>query len=385
MAIVINSEAGNTSSVNNEMLFVVYEATKANDPTTYPDYSYVCDVYVDSTLVERLIARPDPTYKRGIFDVSRALQPYCTYGFDASSGKVDYTARVAYQLKFGEQYDGTLYTNLTVDSSDRYAFKTYAVKPFTSSAVIANGLASNMPSTVKWHKSQDYQLMCLFSNVSGITDVELKHYNDAGTLLNTTTITNGDYTANEIRQLNLGKLVADISGATYATVTGGGLNQRIEYLCDGKYTPYTLVWLNPYGGYDSQSFGLVSRKVIELTKKDFMQLPYQLNASGEVSYQANNVFYGGEKGYASNVKVKFNLTSHLLNEDEYTWLADLFISPEVYIYAAEVGSMSPSDAGYFIPVTIGQSNYEYRNYKNSRLTPLQFEVEFGHIYNSQFL
>lgn len=384
MAIEIKTAAANTASINNEMLFVVYESTKANDPVTYPDYSYVCDVYVNSTLVERLIARPDPTYKMGIFDISKALQPYATYQFSAASSKEDYTARVSYQLKFGEQYDGTLYTNQLTDST-RYGVKTYAVRPFTSSDVLSNGLASNMPSTVKWHKSQDWQLMSYYSNVSGITDVELKHYNAAGTLLNTTTITNGDYTANEIRQINVGKLVADISGAIYATVTGAGLNQRIDYLCDGKYIPYTLVWLNPFGGYDSQSFGLVSKKVIELTKKDFIQTNYRINVSGEVSYQANNVFYGGKKGYASNVKVKMNLTSHLLNDDEYNWLADLFISPEVYILATSAGGLAPDDAGKFIPVTIGQTNYEYRTYKNSRLTPLQFEVEFSDMYNSQFL
>ena len=185
MAIVINTSAGDTSSVNNEMLFVVYEATKANDPTTYPDYSYVCDVYVNSVLVERMIARPDPTHKRGIFDVSRALQPYVSYGLDASGLKVDYTARLEYQLKFGEQYDGTLYTNQLVDST-RYAFKTYKPKPFTSSSVIANGKASNMPSTVNWNKDV-YSFYPYFSNVSGIADFTLKHYTSSGTLLNTTT------------------------------------------------------------------------------------------------------------------------------------------------------------------------------------------------------
>ena len=372
MAIVINSEAGNTSSVNNEMLFVVYEATKANDPTTYPDYSYVCDVYVDSTLVERLIARPDPTYKRGIFDVSRALQPYCTYGFKLSTDIEDYTARVAYQLKFGEQYDGTLYTNLTVDSSDRYAFKTYAVKPFTSSAVIANGLASNMPSVINTHGNPvNVQIIPYFSNVSGVTNLTVTYKDKNGATLNSATFDNSDFTANTLRQYNVENSDPDTA---YALFTGP-FSLRVNYQCS-KYPVHTLVWLNPYGGYESQTFGLVSKKVIELSKKDFMQLDYRLNASGEVSYQANNVFYGGKKGYASNVKVKLNMTSHLLNEDEYTWLADLFISPEVYIY---------DGSGSFIPVTIGQSNYEYRNYKNSRLTPLQFEVEFGHIYNSQFL
>lgn len=58
---------------------------------------------------------------------------------------------------------------------------------------------------------------------------------------------------------------------------------------------------------------------------------YRINASGEVSYEADNVYYGGKKGFATNGKTRLSMTSHLLNESEYTWLADLFISPEVYI------------------------------------------------------
>jgi len=375
MAIVLNSEAGNTSSVNNEMLFVAYEATKATDPVTYVDYSYVCDVYVDSVFIERLIARPDPEFNRGIFDVSRALQPYCTYGFDASGNVVDYTARVAYQLKFGEQYGGTLYTNLLVDSSDRYAFKTYALRPFTSSAIITNGKASNMPTTVNWHK-KDWLLLSYFSNVSGISDLNIDYYNSVGSNYHNEAVANSGDVSNLIRQVNLGNLLYSLTSAEYLLITGAGVTQRVNLLCSPKYTPHLLVWLNPFGAYDSQTFGMVSKKTIELTKKDYQQLNYRINASGEVSYQADNVYYGGKKGFATNGKTRLSLTSHLLNESEYTWLADLFISPEVYLLL---------DTGKFLPVTIGQNSYEFKSYKNSRLAPLQFDVEFTDGFNSQYL
>jgi len=375
MAIVLNSEAGNTSSVNNEMLFVAYEATKATDPVTYVDYSYVCDVYVDSVFIERLIARPDPEFNRGIFDVSRALQPYCTYGFDASGKVVDYTARVAYQLKFGEQYGGTLYTNLLVDSSDRYAFKTYALRPFTSSAIITNGKASNMPTTVNWHK-KDWLLLSYFSNVSGISDLNIDYYNSAGSNYHNEAVANSGDVSNLIRQVNLGNLLYSLTSAEYLLITGAGVTQRVNLLCSPKYTPHLLVWLNPFGAYDSQTFGMVSKKTIELTKKDYQRLNYRINASGEVSYEADNVYYGGKKGFATNGKTRLSMTSHLLNESEYTWLADLFISPEVYILL---------DTGKFLPVTIGQNTYEFKSYKNSRLSPLQFDVEFTDGFNSQYL
>lgn len=379
MAIVINTSAGDTSSVNNEMLFVVYESTKANDPTTYPDYSYVCDVYVNSTLIERMVARPDPTHKRGIFDVSRALQPYVSYGLDASGLKVDYTARLEYQLKFGEQYDATLYTNVLVDST-RYAFKTYKPKPFTSSSVIANGKASNMPSTVNWNKDV-YALYPYFSNVSGVADFNLKHYTNSGTLLNTYTFTNSDFVANKIRQYNVGNNAYNATSADYAIIDytdflGTTQLQRINYQCT-KYPVHTLVWLNPYGAYDSQTFGLVSKKQIETTRKEYERLPYEINSSGVVSYSANNVFYGAKKSYGQTIKTRLSLTSHILTAAEYTWLADLFQSTDVYIYDSTLSS--------FIPVTITENNYEFRTYLNSRLQPLQFNIEYTEGYNSQWL
>ena len=88
MSIVLQTEAGNYSSLSNEMIFVAYEATKAPDDVTYPNYQYVCDVYVNSVLIGRLKTRPDPTYKKGIFDVSALLQSYATSGLKANYSKL---------------------------------------------------------------------------------------------------------------------------------------------------------------------------------------------------------------------------------------------------------------------------------------------------------
>lgn len=372
MAISIQSEASNGCSVNNEMLFVVYESTKATDPVTYPDYSYVCDVYVSSALVARLVSRPDPTYNKGVFDVARVLQGYCTYGIDISSSTVDYNPKISYRLKFGEQYNGTLYTSLVNDSTDRYAYKTYKARPFLSSSVLQNGLASNMPSVVNWHKGQAVQLIPYFSDVSGVTTIYADHYDSSGNLLSTNSVDNTLMAAGAIRQWNMGPQTAD-----YSILHGAGVSLRVNHLCDGKYPGYTLAWLNPFGAYDTQSFGLVSKKRIETTDKGYSQLNYRVDSGGAVSYQANSAFYGGKRGYYKSARVLLSLTSHLLNDDEYEWLADLFMSPDVYIY--------DNDLECFIPVTITATSYEYRTYLNSRLVPLQFDIEFTDPYNAQML
>ncbi len=363
-----------TSSVNNEMLFVVSDA-KATDPVTYPNYRYVADVYVDSVLVGRLKVVPDPTYSMGIFNVSDILRSYVGYGFNAGSNVVDYTIQRSYQVKFGEEVSDTLTTNILEDST-RYCFETYKARPFTSSSVVTNGLASNMPSVVRYHEDEVWELISYFSNVSGISSLSIAWKDAGGNTLGTSTVSNSSYAANTIRQANIGTgAFTKPTGTRYALITGSGVNLRVNFMCDGKYPAYTLVWLNPFGAYDSQSFGLVSKKTIEIERKDYGRLNYQVDASGVVSYQSNNVYYGSKKAYASTVKTKLKLTSHLLNENEYTWLADLFISPDVYIY----------DGSKFIPVTITRTDYDYNTYKNSKLTALEFTIEFTDITNSQLL
>lgn len=374
MALSILSSPSNTGSVSNEMLFVINEATKANDEVTYPNYKYVLDIYVASVLVGRMKATPDPVNRFGIFDVSKVLQNYVPgYGLKITTNKEDYDVRLAYQCNLGEEYEDTLYTNLVTDST-RYTFRTYKSRPFNSSVVIANGIASNMPSTVNVYTPSLHKLIPYFSNVSGVVDFEVTYKDKNDNTLSVTTISNSDFVANKIRQYN----IVSVPNADYALLTRtdtDALLIRINYSCS-KYPSFTLVWLNPFGAYDSQDFWLVSKKTIMIEKKSYQKVPYEINSSGVVSYDSNGgVFYGSKRDFNSVVKTRLTLTSHLLNDAEYTWLGELFVSPDIYIYLAGTG---------FIPVGL-KGEYENRTYMNSRLKPLEFSVEFSDEYNSQLL
>lgn len=369
MALTLESYPTDNSSVSSECLFVV-SSTEALDPVTYPNYKFVLDVYVASTLIARLKAFPDPVNSLGVFDISKVLQPYFDAGLSLASNKVDYVVRLAYQVKLGQEYSDTTYTNLITDST-RYVANTYKERPFTSSVVLANGLASNMPSTITClGTTVDFQLIPYFSNVTGMSDLATTYYNEAGGIITTSFINNADFVANRVRVYNIPN---SNTNASYAIITGV-FDLRINYKCT-KYPVRTLAWLNPFGGYESYTFGLVSKKSIDTERKIFTQLPYQISSGGDVSYLANTVFYGGRRGFSTNTKSKMKLTSHLLTDNEYTWLADLFKSPDVYMYTS---------AGW-IPVQVAATNYEYRTYLNSRLSPLEFDVEYSDEFNAQFL
>lgn len=393
MAIVINTAPTNNASLSNEMLFVVYESVKSEDDVTYPNYQYVCDVYVDDVFKARIKARPDPVNQRGVFNISPILRDSASYGLVANYANAteSYNIKVNYKVKFGEEYADTLYTNLLVDSVSREAYESYARRPFDSPDVlddVVGSWATNIPRTIYNFKSQKWQLLPFYDNVSGIANFEAIFYNTAWVQVGATvSISAAGYIAKNVLQINAGfqKLSALLSTeqkeeVDYCQVAkvSAPLSEiiTIRYACS-KHTPLTLAWLNQFGGYDSYQFGMVSKKSIELSRKDFSKLNYSMNASGDVSYSSDGVFYGSKKGFASDVMVKMKLTSHLLNSDEYAWLADMFISPDVYIYDTVLEK--------FIPVTITENNYEYRTYPNSKLTVLDFNVQFSDNYNSQFL
>jgi len=312
MAITIQSAPGNKVSVNDEMIFVVYESMKVNDEIAYPDYRYVCDVYVDDVFAARIKARPDPLYKFGIFNVATVLRSYVTYLFKANYA--NYTevldSRVSYKLKFGEEYSDTTYLNLLVDGSARFAYKSYAVRPFTDSTVVVNNAPqTNIPDATRGkvysYASTKWFLMNVYNDAypGGLFPHVVIFYNSSDSIVGVFNPST-PATDNKFLQLNMGLASFLSRGNINQLVYNNTARYRIAWdvynidvyiLCEGKYTPVTLAWLNPYGVYDSFDFGLVSKKQVELSRKEFSKLNYQVNSTGVMSYSADGVFYGSRR------------------------------------------------------------------------------------------
>ena len=387
MALSLLTYPGDYSAVTNEMLFVVSEPTKTADPTTYPNYKYVLDVYVGSDLVGRLKANPDPTNLLGIFDVSRILRYYVPeYRLKAnySNASETYDIDLSYHVEVGEEYGDTTYTNIITDST-RTCYKTYSERPYLSTDVITSkygGPLSVMPTDLVGFKDDKFFIVPFIDNTTGAA-ISYNFDDGVNIIGSGGSIT---YSTTDVLQTNMSfqKLAAAV-GLTPTEMTqvsrlqfdyDTGTSYTVNYGCS-RFPSTVIAWLNPYGAYESYSFGLVSKKTKEISRKEFAQLPYQINASGVVSYDADGVLYGSRKTYNTVSEVKLNLNSHLLSDDEYTWLADLFSSSDVYMFDTVLDR--------FVPVTITDTNYEYRTYLNSRLTPLSFTIQFTDTFNSQYL
>lgn len=151
---------------------------------------------------------------------------------------------------------------------------------------------------------------------------------------------------------------------------------RFKSKCS-KYKPYTLVFLNCYGGWDSFTF-INGNIITENEKKKYEQNRWRLDEiqyrmednysfQTEAMFKPMNIQYEGMKTYGVKFKTKMKLTSDILNTDEYKWLFELIVSPIVYIW--------DKNADTLYPVQITDSNYEMKNSLQNKTEFLEVNID----------
>jgi hypothetical protein len=387
MAIVINNTPVAYSSLNGDLIFTAYESVKANDPVTYVGYKYICDVYVSGVLITRLKSNPDPVYKRGFFNIARSVRNYLSLQFNPASGfnpqsfgSTEFWLSV--QCQFGEEYGGTLYTNLTTDTA-RVFFNHYNGRLTTTDTILTNYLdkpASNSPS----YKYVGFGAKCFipyFATTTGLITISANYFNAAGTSLgtasNTVSVTANKLSIFDIGSLGMNALMSFVitTAVDHYTVSINGVSYTVYIYCETKYTPYSIHFLNKLGGFESFDFRKVSRKTLDLEKKQFQQQTYRMDSSGAVSLRTSNgVMNDTDTTYAVNFKEKLKLFADITTDAQYQWLAELVTSPIVYF----------DDSGVLVPVTISNTTYEFKKVINDKITSLSIDIEFGKSLNTQF-
>jgi hypothetical protein len=387
MAIVINNTPQDYSSAHGDLVYTVYEATKANDATTYPNYKYVCDVYIAGTMVVRLKAFPNPVNKRGIFNIGMIVRNYVNALFNPTNNVVKAQELTAYfasvQCKFGEEYAGTLYTNLTTDSARNY-FNHYNGRLVGGYTILPNytdTFASNRPGATNVQLNGGQVFIPYFPTTTNAITLNVKSYDSNGTQLASNNITITPSGANYLQQLNVSPIAINsiASGAipantTYYTVTNGTKTYKFNIYCEPRFNPFTIHFLNQLGGYDSFDFPKSSKKSIDITKKDFTQLGYIINADGSMTYYNGTVLNDNKIVYYGDSVESKILNTDYITEDTYTWLSELLRSPQIYL----------EQSGYYIPVVITDTKYEYKTRAVDRLFNLTLNIQFGDDQNVQY-
>lgn len=397
------------SAHGSEIVFTLLEDTKPFNSITYPDYKYICDVYItdeDSieTKVARLKSYPMPSTKLGVFDIGNIVRNYLQAVFEPvppgantirtqQSSADKFYVRVT--CRFGEEYGFVTYPDLVIDSQRAY-FNHYNGRQFGTTTILTSYLdkvLTTRPYETSVSRNASYCFLPFLPSDDTPYDVEVRCYNKSLGLIRTKTFTlsPSPTTIDELQQLNVAPVnINTQTGAAgtidsivdYYTVTLATTNitddsvYRFNIICEPKYETRTLHFMNMFGGFESKEFTKVSRKSLEVNKSDYGKPSYTINSDGIVSwYNSQTRVYNEQVSvYASEWQEKMQLNTDFLTDAEYRWLGQLIKSPQVY---CELD-------GYFYAVKITESTYEERKVINDRLTNLTINIEFGERFNTQF-
>lgn len=389
---------GAYSSAHGDLIFTVLDATKAGDPVTYPDYKYVCDVYDNGNLVVRLKSFPHPDSKVGIFSISSIARSFLNPSFFNPVPSVLLSNVFGLggffcssQVKFGEEYGFTTFVNIIEDAERNY-YNNYNGRLLGQSTSLTDCLDKVMtvrPYATPIYRNSKFCLIPFLPTDSSDVTLIIKAYNGGGLVGTVSKVYSPpDVSANVQMLFNVSPDAINVyssgfisSYITYYTVEFNTTNivddsiYRFNLVCEPRHEVFTLHFLNRFGGFESRDFTKVSRKTIAIEKSEFGKLPYTMDSSGNIAYyNANKVYNETRSIYAGQYKEKMTLNTDILTDAEYRWLADLVLSPAVYI---EMSS-------YFIPIIITENNYDFKKTINDDLTNLTLNIEFGDQFNTQF-
>lgn len=399
MAITINSSPDNYSSLHAPLWFVV-----TSNNTAQTNFKYVCDVYVGGNLVARLKSFPQPTSSKGIFNVASVVRNYWASYFkpDIITPSVfSYTGSdiyVDYELKFGEEYGGTTYLDLTNTSKFAYNYvQDYLYTPSSPMYLTpleyetqyqGNFITSRDIANIYFNKERLQTGYLFLSFLSDAENTPKNHSVDVSVWNGSTTTnyTGANVNFRDFALLDISpRAINDYLGTTAVSSTTLYYDVKIKiagvlkntarvYLSCTQNDVVTLHYLNALGGYDSFDFTAVNRQSRNIEKSSFEAIEWEYGSNTMNRANAYGVMYGGSNQFVTRQKLSYKLISDWLSYIDYLAIKELIASPEVYL---ERGN-------FFLPVQIGTNTWTEKKRYADKTYNLELDINIGNNINSQF-
>ena len=390
MAITIQQAPKDYAPVYNKMEYLL-----SSTNTAQPDFSFVADIYINgSGDYFRLFPQLRPSDSKGVVDIHRVLEATLTSTIGDTTnilGTVDCDNNLlSYVVKFGEQYGGTIYPDLTVDST-RYALNASLEKlewinwDFTNDYDLRGSgskFLTNSPSTL-YTGIEDYGWLYYATSLANITDFYVSTYDSSGALIgnweiDTPATSTIQYVPSNPASLNLIDNTDLLAGVQpiitssvdyytiYARVVGIQRSEtktfQIREDCKLEYN--RLIFLNKLGGYDGFNFYLASNYSYEIEKKMMKQ-----NVDTVVGSTIVDSLSDREKvQYYTKTTPSLTLVSDWLTEEEDSWLLELIESPIIYLQTAN---------GLEAVAKVKGTSHKKRKHITDKLFNLTVELELG--------
>ena len=349
--------------------------------TGQTDYKYVMDLYVGGTQQVRVKLFPDPTNNKGYFDAGNVVRNTMTYEWLTPtetllmcepnvSGQIGQT----YQYRIGEEYSGVTYLNQASGSITAYNWNAPLFKRRQQDLTVKqNKFMTNRPTTINASIADNIHIGFYGAAVSG--DIRAYDQNNTQTSWQSFTLGNTKFA-----QLNIGSKAintyfsnTNINTSTkYYDIISGANTLRVYLDCNGRYDSYNLHFLNDLGMFDTAKFNLVSKLSMDIERKGFEKRDYKFGSTS-VDYYADSKYIESKINYQNKKDYTYKLTMNAPTDEEYVWLAELVASPQIYF----------EYDGYYYPVTIKATNYEFSKYVNNRLRVFEVEIEMNQTRYSQ--
>jgi hypothetical protein len=345
------------------------------------DFKFVFDVYKGTTQLIRAKVFPTPSNGKGYFDAGPVVRNEMDYTWFNPNGEffsveLNESGQIAqtYTIKVGEDYSGV--TSLNLASGNVTAYNWSA--PLFKRRMQDLSAKDNKFLTDRFLNAYANFGEDLYIGVHELTNVVIQKFQSNGSNTNSSTYTPSPG-ASEYYQINVSpNAVNDLIGSSFidsntnyylVKINAGGSNiqLKVNVVCNGKFTPIPLHFMNAYGVFETARFELVNRLSKNIERKTFEKRDYEFGSTSVNYYDGNNKYVESKINYGSKINWNYKLTMYPPTDSDYQWLAQLIDSPLIY---AEI------DSEYY-PVTIAETNYEYSKHDFNGLKPLELNIELN--------
>src|SRR3990167_2287511 len=409
MAITVNQGLSAFNAVYNPVVVNII-STNVNQA----NFRYVLDLYPNggSTYI-RMKKAPYPgsadSEKVGIFDVAKIMEAYVgsdisdtTYGFKLNANS--YATAI---LKFGEEYGASsgivVYPDLTVTASAAFYAAGMERKAFIDSDFInshqigvgvgAKRFLSKAPLSQPIFDDENAWLYLIASTHNDADYMQIKTYDADDVLIQTVNVDNNLAAGNQFarfssgtRNLNLissgditlgAQPIITDTVASYTvqlfhldnTATSETKTYVITDNCS-RFASYRVHFLNQLGGFDSFTFNGINKESVEQTRTSYRPVTGTTTATT----------FTYSKSEAEEVTLNVNyrdsviMESDWIDEDAFTWLEELFTSPEAYIDDTTHG---------LLPINLTKTKIDRKNHANDKLLNIIIEGKLSATSNRQ--